>query len=91
MRFFAAWYVPGSAGADGPLRPDVISVHHPDYYGAGKAAPADWDNPTIVALLSATGRYLLALSGPQPWAGRALEILGAALAHDGVGARSSSG
>jgi CRISPR-associated protein Cmr6 len=95
VRFLDAWYVPNSgAPAGGQVRAlhrDVITVHHPDYYGGSAQAPTDWDSPTIIPLLSATGRYLIALSGPQGWLARAYEILALALAHAGVGAKTSSG
>jgi CRISPR-associated protein Cmr6 len=103
ITFYDALYVPGSA--DGrPLRPDVITVHHPDYYGnkkvrdaAGKEAlspPADWDDPNPVPFLSATGDYLMALStipGCEPWIESVWKILKLALEHEGIGAKTSSG
>lgn len=90
IQLFAAWYVPGSAPDNRPLHQDVIVVHHPDYYQGGDP-PAEWDDPTIIPLLSATGRYMVALRGPRVWAERALSILTLALGRDGVGARTSSG
>jgi CRISPR-associated protein Cmr6 len=94
--FFDAWYVPDSGkperpnGTRRPLHRDVITVHHAEYY-QGNRPPADWDNPTIIPLLSASGRYLLALAGPQRWVERAFGILALALRSDGIGARTSSG
>jgi CRISPR-associated protein Cmr6 len=69
----------------------VITVHHPDYYQGGKDAPADWDSPNPVSLLSATGNYLIALAGPSVWVDAAFRILELALAEQGVGAKTSSG
>jgi CRISPR-associated protein Cmr6 len=92
VTFFDALYVPGSGHLGRPLHPDVITVHHPDYYQATKAAPpADWDDPRPVPFLSATGEYLLALSGPARLVSSAFEILRLALAESGVGAKTSSG
>ena len=96
ITFHDALYVPGSA--DGrPLRPDVITVHHPDYYSAGKetlSPPADWDDPNPVPFMSATGDYLIALStipGCESWLNRVWQILKLALEHEGIGAKTSSG
>ena len=68
----------------------MITVHHPDYY-QGDQAPADWDNPTPVPFLSATGVYLLALAGDPQWVEAAYKILALALCEEGVGAKTSSG
>ena len=92
--FHDALYVPDSA--DGrPLRADVITVHHPDYYANKKdAAPADWDDPIPVPFLSVTGDFLVALSavpGCESWLERTWKILTLALAQEGVGAKTSSG
>ncbi len=97
--YFDAWYVPGSAAASGklkgPLRPDVITVHHQDYYGKSGAnpnGPWDFDDPNPNPFLSATGRYLVAVRGPdQLWAKFALDLLEKALGDWGVGAKTSSG
>jgi CRISPR-associated protein Cmr6 len=88
--FFDAFYVPGSAPKDKPLALDVISVHHPDYYRGG-AVPADWDSPTPISFVTAQGRYLLALCGPDDWVKVALKVLALALENEGVGAKTSSG
>jgi CRISPR-associated protein Cmr6 len=74
-----------------PLDLDVMTVHHSKYYQDGTAPPAEWDDPNPVSFLSARGKYLLALSGPQRWAERALEILVGALAGDGIGAKTAAG
>ncbi len=90
VTFFDALYVPGSGYQGKALWPDVITVHHPKYY-QGNEAPADWDSPTPVPFLSATGRYLIALQGDEAWVTQAFEILRLALAEEGIGAKTSSG
>lgn len=90
VTFFDALYVPGSGFQRKALWPDVITVHHPNYY-QGNEPPADWDSPTPVPFLSATGRYLLALAGPAVWVKAAFDILALALKEEGVGAKTSSG
>lgn len=91
-----------------PLHADVLTVHHQDYYGnkmvkgpdgeLTPAAPADWDDPNPVPLLSVTGDYLIALSCPQgifkeckDWLEAAKAVLELAVKHEGVGAKTSSG
>jgi CRISPR-associated protein Cmr6 len=96
VTFYDALYFPGSANygeyKDTPLALDVMTVHHPDYYGGKKeSAPADWDSPTPISFLSATGSYLIALGGPQEWVEAAFKILAGALRDEGVGAKTSSG
>jgi hypothetical protein len=91
ITFFDALYVPGSGHAGQPLWPDVMTVHHPDYYGNQDRPPADWDNPNPVSFLSATGDYLIALAGPDQWVATAFEILQLALAEMGIGAKTASG
>ena len=89
VTFYDALYVPDSGR---PLHPDVITVHHPDYYKEGKNAPADWDNPNPISFISATGTYLIALEGEHPlWVHAAFNILQEALEKYGVGAKTSSG
>jgi CRISPR-associated protein Cmr6 len=90
VTFFDALYAPGTGHENKPLWPDVITVHHPDYY-QGNQPPADWDSPTPVPFLSATGDYLLALAGDPRWVEAAYKILAAALREEGIGAKTSSG
>jgi len=97
ITFFDALYVPDSGAKSErqarPLHPDVLAVHHPDYYKGG-AAPADWDSPTVIPFLSATGKYLIAIGGSdgaEPWVETAFDILRMALGEMGVGAKTSSG
>lgn len=74
-----------------PLDLDVMTVHHPDYYGGQDKPPADWDSPTPVAFLTARGSYLLAVTGPKDWAEAALEILSEGLIREGIGAKTAAG
>lgn len=95
VTFFDALYVPGSGAKNGgrsqALWTDVITVHHPDYYGGKNSAPADWDNPNPVPFLTATGKYLIALQGDEAWVEKAFEVLALALNEEGIGAKTSSG
>lgn len=93
--FWDAWYDPGSV--DGrPLKRDVITVHHPEYYarrGAG-AWPADFDDPTPVPFLVARpgARFLFALDAPGPgWGEFAERLLRHGLEELGAGGKTNSG
>jgi CRISPR-associated protein Cmr6 len=88
VTFFDALPLPNSVA----LYPDVITVHHEKYYrNDHNAPPADWDDPTPVPFLSATGKYLIALAGPSGWVRATFDILALALSHAGIGAKTSSG
>lgn len=99
ITFYDALYVPntGFPDKDGVKRPmfsDVMTVHHQEYYGSGNAPPADWDSPNPVPFISATGEYLIALSAPEgceDWIELTFDIIGFALATEGIGAKTSSG
>ncbi len=99
VTFFDALYVPGSgyrvpgqAEAFHPLLPDVLTVHHPRYYQHDPPEPpADWDSPTPISFISATGCFLVALSGPQEWVDAGWKILTRALGELGIGGKTSAG
>ena len=104
VNFHDALYIPGTGHNRQALHTDILTVHHADYYMEkearhypGPAAPADWDSPVPVPLLSATGHYLLALSATpacdetKEWVTRAQQILAEALAQYGIGAKTASG
>jgi len=91
ITFFDAWFVPPARGGTGMLQPDVLTVHHQEYYGDKGMPPADWDNPIPAPFLSATGEYLIALVGPRAWVNTAFDILTWALLDEGIGAKTESG
>ena len=97
ITFFDALYKPGSGHRGQALYPDVITVHHQKYYREEKdTPPSDWDSPTPVPFLSATGKYLVALAAPDlgkdsEWLQKTFEILQFALEEMGIGAKTSSG
>lgn len=91
VTFFDALYIPGDNKP--PLALDVLTVHHPDYYqnDPPAAPPADWDSPTPISFVSATGKYHVALAGPEAWVTVAWEILSQALDKLGIGGKTSAG
>jgi CRISPR-associated protein Cmr6 len=93
--FFDALYMAekGISLARNPLKRDVLTPHHREYY-MGSAPPADWDDPKPVHFLSATGSYLVAIAasaGGEDWLNAVWEILEYALTEVGIGAKTSSG
>lgn len=94
VTYYDAWYVPGTAG-DRPLKPDVLTPHHPRYNAgsdANRPAPTDFDDPIPVSFLQAQGGYLIAVRGPNAaCADFALALLLQALADYGAGGKTSSG
>jgi CRISPR type III-B/RAMP module RAMP protein Cmr6 len=94
VTFFDALYEPGSGHDRKPLHFDVMTVHHRGYYEGKDQPPADWDDPNPVPFISATGKYLIAMAAPEGcenWRDLAFEIVERALAHEGVGGKTSSG
>jgi CRISPR-associated protein Cmr6 len=89
VTFHDALWIPDSEQL--PLDLDVMTVHHPEYYGGKNVPPAEWDSPNPVSFLTARGKYLLAVTGPRAWAETAMKILAQALAYDGVGAKTAAG
>jgi CRISPR-associated protein Cmr6 len=96
VTFLDALYWPGSGYLQQALHPDIMTVHHQNYYQGTNQIPADSDDPNPVPFLSATGTYLLALVAPdfqQPtrWIDLTFQILAEALDKLGIGAKTSSG
>ncbi|MFV0388481.1 MAG: type III-B CRISPR module RAMP protein Cmr6 [Pyrinomonadaceae bacterium] len=89
----ALLFVPKDGNSKHSLCADVMTTHHPDYYAPNNRTipPADWDNPNPVPFISATGDFLIAVSGPNHWVELTFQILKFALQDEGIGAKTSSG
>ena len=89
--FHDAWWVPDSAKT--PLVQEVVTSHHPDYYGNdGRSAATDLDSPVPNAQVAVRGSFLFVIEGPgAAWLDLALDILEAALLEQGVGAKTRAG
>jgi len=94
ITFHDAWLTLNSPE---PLVLDVMTPHHPKWLD-GSVAPTDFDSPTPVPFLSATGTFRVAVSwhGPEDkeatcWTERALELLCDALKNWGIGGKTTSG
>lgn len=100
IRWMDALWAPVSGAPSaqhGPFALDTITVHHPEWYQKN-APPADWDSPTPLVHLTATGTFLFAVDVEAPEAaGRRLlrdfarRVLDLALAERGVGSRTRKG
>jgi CRISPR-associated protein Cmr6 len=91
--FYDAWYVPRCED-DTPFHRDVITVHHPAYYGSGEVAPTDFDDPTPVPFLviKPGAQFLCVLDAPDHrWADFAQKMLLWGLENLGVGAKTNAG
>jgi CRISPR-associated protein Cmr6 len=89
ITFFDALPIPNQPRSI--LHQDIITVHHADYYMSGNVPPADWDDPTPIPFLSATGTYLIAVAGPSEWIQPCFRLLELALLEEGIGSKTSSG
>lgn len=94
--FRDAWWIPAEGDTTLPIHPDVMTVHHPEYYGGGKEAPSDMDSPIPVAFASVSGDFLVVVEKAQPdvpdeHLEAALSILQLGLAQLGIGAKTNAG
>jgi CRISPR-associated protein Cmr6 len=92
--FYDAWYVPDSLGGK-LFHRDVITVHHPEYYGSrGTKPPTDFDDPTPVPFLVVKPgvQFLFVLDAiTLEWAQFTEKLLRWCLASLGVGAKTNAG
>lgn len=107
VTFFDALYIPGSSknrgdynGKDLPLKNDIITPHHQDYYNSWSLnktkngdviPPAEYDNPVPIPFISSVGSYLIAIAGPEKLVSFVSEIMEMALKEEGIGSKTSSG
>lgn len=93
--FQDAWYDPASA--DGrPFKEDVVTVHHPDYYGkrSDLSWPTDFDDPNPVPFIvvKPKAKFLFSVRCPsEEWRVYVAQMLEWALEHLGVGAKTGAG
>jgi CRISPR-associated protein Cmr6 len=87
--FHDAWWRPvdGRSGID----PDVMTVHHAEYYGGENNPPSDFDSPTPIPFCTARGTFLVALDGDRTWCEAARQLLVLGLEHLGIGAKTNAG
>ncbi len=90
ITFHDAWWVPDSAKH--PLVQEVVTTHHPDYYGNDGRKPAtDFDSPVPNAQIAVQGQFRFVLEGPVAWLPLAEDMLIAGLSARGAGAKTRTG
>jgi CRISPR-associated protein Cmr6 len=92
VAFHDAWWVPEEDSSTLPIRPDVMTPHHPKHYGGGSVPPDGTDDPIPVpfaVVAHATFRFWL--TGDPEWCSVVELILRHALHSNGVGAKTDSG
>lgn len=95
--YWDAWLDPGSTVTK-PFQADVITTHHPKYYGQrGQEPPSDFDDPTPIAFVSIKPgvKFTIALSSTsenaKPWLDLAAKLLIWGLRNLGVGGKTNAG
>ena len=98
VTFHDAWWLPEGREVHAlPVHQDVMTPHQKNYYqerGAASALPDGTADPVPVSFLSASGRYVVVLSGApedEPWLDAAMELLTLGLSHLGIGAKTNAG
>lgn len=93
--FHDAWWIPesGSLGKENqPFCEEVVTTHHPDYYGNQGSEPAtDLDSPVPNAMLGVQGGFLFTLEGDEKITKLIMQMLETALAEQGIGAKTAAG
>lgn len=88
--FHDAWWVPGSRSH--PLVREIVTTHHPKYYGQEGDKPAtDFDSPVPNPQIAVSGEFQFVLEGPAAWLDLSEEMLQSALSARGIGAKTRSG
>ena len=95
--YWDAWLDPSSPVTK-PFQADVITTHHPKYYGQrGQEPPSDFDDPTPIAFVSIKPgvKFTIALSSTsenaKPWLDLAAKLLVWGLRNLGVGGKTNAG
>ena len=80
------------APANRPLVQEVVTTHHPGYYGSDGSEPAtDFDSPVPNAQVAVRGAFLFVIQGPAPWLDATERMLVDALTTRGAGAKTRAG
>ncbi len=88
--FHDAWWIPEDGKK--PFVPEVVTVHHQEYYGKeGKQAATDFDSPIPAPQIAVQGSFYFVIQGEPAWTKLAVRLLEQGLAERGIGAKTSSG
>lgn len=87
--FNDAWWVPGNGK---PLAPEVITVHHPNYYKSDGERPAtDFDDPNPNPQIAVRGSFHFSFLADKSLHDVVKLLLAETLQHAGIGGKTSSG
>ena len=90
IAFHDAWWVPNSESR--PLVQEVVTTHHPEYYGTEGSRPAtDCDSPIPNAQVAVQGEFLFVVEGRADWLNLSNRMLISALTLRGAGAKTRTG
>ncbi len=88
--FHDAWWVPERGQK--PFVAEIVTVHHPDYYGSEGGAPAtDFDSPIPAPQIAVRGSFHFVIEGQPLWTRLARRLLEEGLRQYGIGGKRSSG
>lgn len=88
--FHDAWWVPEPGQK--PFVREIITVHHPDYYGSeGRDRATDFDSPVPSPQIAVRGSFHFVIEGQPLWTRLARRLLEEGLRQHGVGSKRSSG
>lgn len=87
--FHDAWWVPQSSAT--PLTPEIVTVHHAEYYKGEGAEATDFDSPNPNNQIAARGSFLFIIEGKGSLVAWAMALLTQALQTQGIGAKSCAG
>lgn len=88
--FHDAWWIPEEGKK--PFVPEVITVHHQEYYGGeGKQPATDFDSPVPAPQIATQGSFYFVIEGEPAWTKLAIRLLEKGLSERGIGSKTSSG
>jgi CRISPR-associated protein Cmr6 len=77
------------------IKPDIMNVHYPKYYGSGKEAPTDYQSPNPIPFLTVEKTEFQFIIGckerDKELIAKAFEWLKKALTEKGIGAKTAVG
>lgn len=92
MTFHDAWWVPDSSSNKKPFVLDIVTTHHPEYYGnEGNTPASDLDSPVPNNLIGVHGEFYFVIQGPENLLDITEKLLHEALISRGVGAKTRAG
>lgn len=90
--FNDAWWIPPDQGKGRALAPEVITVHHPEYYQTGDNTPAtDFDDPNPNPQIAIQGRFHFSFFADASLHEVVKQLMALTLEQFGVGGKTSSG